>query len=169
MLRYCEARACAARRVNFVRKEFLARQASADAPLFAHKQDFLKNVAPSIDRSDPLIGDIDRLGRAKMYLLERDLDRKIGQYVKAGKDPLDLFDPSKPDYAGAPESLARYRPTVREALEESAQQRPPAAVSGGDAATPPVPKRLPGETPADYLKRTNAPAPQAKPRVPVSR
>jgi hypothetical protein len=154
---------------NFVRKEFLARQASADAPLFTHKQAFLKNVALSVDRSDPLIGDIDRLGRAKMYLLERDLDRKIGQYLKAGKDPLDLFDPSKPDYAGTPESLARYRPTVREALEQSAQQRPPAAASGGDAAAPPVPKRLPGETPADYLRRTNAPAPQAPLRVPVSR
>jgi len=104
-----------------------------------------------------------------MYLLERDLDRKIGQYLKAGKEPLDLFDPSKPDYAGTPESLARYRPTVREALEQGAQQRPAAAASGGDAATPTVPKRLPGETPADYLRRTNTPVPQAPQRVPVSR
>jgi hypothetical protein len=151
----------------FVRRELVARQTSADAPLFAHKQAFLRSVAPAIDQSDPLIGDIDRLGRARMYLLERDLDRKIGQYVKAGKDPLDLFDPSKPDYAGAPEKLARYRPTVQEALEQSAQQRPPAA---GDAAAPPaVPKRLPGETPADYLARTSAPVPQVKLRVPVSR
>jgi hypothetical protein len=86
-----------------------------------------------------------------------------------GKDPLDLFDPSKPEYAGTPESLTRYRPTVREALEQNAQQRPPAAASGGDAATPPVLPRLPGETPADYLRRTNAPSPQAPLRVPVSR
>jgi hypothetical protein len=155
---------------NFVRQEFLARQASADTPLFAHKQAFLRSVAPAIDQSDPLIGDIDRLGRAKMYLLERDLDRKIGQYLKAGKDPLDLFDPSKPDYAGTPESLTRYRTTVREALEESAQQRPPAAAISGDAAAAPsVPRRVPGETPADYLKRTGVPVPQARPHVPVSR
>jgi hypothetical protein len=156
---------------NFVRKEFLAKQASADAPLVLHKQAFLKNVAPAIDGSDPLIGDIDRLGRAKMYLLERDLDRKIGQYQKAGKDPLDLFDPSKPDYAGTPESLARYRTTVREALEESARQRTPAAGSGDAAATPPVPKRLLGETPSDYLRRTGVPTPQAPaacPRFTVS-
>jgi hypothetical protein len=153
---------------NFVRKEFQARQASADAPLFAHKQAFLRSVAPSIDQSDPLIGDIDRPGRAKMYLLERDLDRKIGEYQKAGKDPLDLFDPSKPDYGGAPEKLARYGTTVREALEERAQQRAPAAAADA-AAAPPVPRRLPGETPADYLTRTGAPAPQAKPHVPVSR
>jgi hypothetical protein len=151
---------------NFVRKEFLARQTAADAPLFAHKQAFLRVVASSIDRSDPLIGDIDRTGRAKMYLLERDLDRKIAQYVKAGKDPADLFDPSKPDYAGTPVALARYRPTVQEALEEHAQ-RPPAAVPS--AAPPPVPARLPRETPADYLRRIGAPVPPYKPHVPISR
>jgi hypothetical protein len=37
-----------------------------------------------------------------MYLMERDLDRKIGAYVKAGRDPLDLFDPSKPDIDDLP-------------------------------------------------------------------
>jgi hypothetical protein len=104
-----------------------------------------------------------------MYLLERDLDRRIGQSVKAGKDPLDLFDSSKPDYAGTPEALARYRTTVREAVEESARRLQPAAASGASAAPPPVPPRLPGETAADWLQRTGAPLPQAKPHVPVSR
>jgi hypothetical protein len=151
---------------NFVRKEFLARQ--TDAPLFAHKQAFLRDVAPAIDRSDPLIGDIDRPGRSMMYLMERDLDRKIGAYVKAGRDPLDLFDPSKPDYAGKPEWLARYLPTPREVLEEAARQRPP-ATAGDPAAPPPAPPRIPGETPADYLKRIGAPAPHVGLRVPVSR
>jgi hypothetical protein len=154
---------------DFVRKELAARQSPADAPLLARKQEFLKGVAPAIDRSDPLIGDIDQLGRSKMYLLERDLDRRIGQSVKAGKDPLDLFDSSKPDYAGTPEALARYRTTVREAVEESARRLQPAAASGASAAPPPVPPRLPGETAADWLQRTGAPLPQAKPHVPVSR
>src|SRR6266481_5665426 len=67
---------------NFVRKEFFAKQTAADAPLLAHKQAFLKAVAPAIDRSDALIGEIDQLGRAKMYLLERDIERKIDQYLK---------------------------------------------------------------------------------------
>jgi hypothetical protein len=154
---------------NFVRREFLARQTSADAPLFAHKQAFLRSVAQVMDQSDPLIGDIDRAGRAKMYLLERDLDRKIGQYVKAGKDPLDLFDPSKPDFAGTLESLSRYRPTAREALEQSAPQRPPPAVSPDAAAPQQAAPRIPGETPADYLKRIGAPVPLGRPRVPQSR
>jgi hypothetical protein len=157
---------------NFVRREFQARQTPADAPLIAHKQAFLRSVAPAIDRSDPLIGDIDQLGRSRMYLLERDLDRKISGYVKAGKDPLDLFDPSKPDYAGNPESLARYRPTAREALEESARQaRPPAAsgASSDTAAPPPAPPRVPGETPVDYLKRIGRTLPEGKTHVPLSR
>jgi hypothetical protein len=151
---------------DFVRKELAARQTPADTPLLARKQAFLKSIAPAIDGSDPLIGDIDQLGRAKMYLLERDIDRTIGQYVKAGKDPLDLFDPAKPDYAGKPEALQRYRTTVQERLEENARRLQPAT----GAATPPsVPPRIPGETPADYLLRTGAPLPQARPHVPISR
>jgi hypothetical protein len=151
---------------NFVRKEFFAKQTPADAPLLAQKQAFLKGVAPAIDRSDPLIGEIDQLGRAKMYLLERDIDRKIGQSIKDGKDPLDLFDRSKPDYVGKPESLERYRTTVPEALEENARQRS-TTVSG--ASAPPVPQRLNGEMPSEYLKRMNAALPDIKVHVPVSR
>jgi hypothetical protein len=151
---------------NFVRKEFFAKQTPADAPLLAHKQGFLKGVAPAIDRSDPLIGEIDQLGRARMYLLERDIDRKIGQYIKDGKDPLDLFDRSKPDYVGKPESLERYRTTVPEALEENARQRSTTA-SGASAQS--VPQRLNGETPSEYLKRMNAALPDIKVHVPVSR
>jgi hypothetical protein len=154
---------------NFVRKEFFAKQTSADAPLLAHKQAFLKSVAPAIDRSDPLIGEIDQLGRTKMYLLERDIDRKIGQYLQDGKDPLDLFDRSKPDYVGKPESLERYRTTVQEALEENARRLPSTPVSGAASATQAVPQRLIGETPSDYLRRTNAALPEAAVHVPLSR
>jgi hypothetical protein len=170
---------------DFVRKELSARQSPADAPLFARKQEFLRSVAPAIDHSDPLIGDIDQLGRSKMYLLERDLDRRIAAYVKAGKDPHDLFDPAKPDYAGKPGELDRYRTTVREALEETARRLQPAAAQASSAqssstpgssvqnaataAPPSVPPRLPGETPADYLVRTGAPLPLGKPHVPISR
>ena len=119
--------------------------------------------------------DIDQLGRSKMYLFERDLDRRIAAHVKAGKDPHDLFDPAKPDYAGKPGELDRYRTTVREALEETARRLQPAAAQNSSTpnaatATPPsAPPRLPGETPADYLVRTGAPLPLGKPHVPISR
>ena len=154
---------------NFVRKEFFAQQTPADAPFLAHKQAFLKAVAPAIDQSDPLIGEIDQLGRAKMYLLERDIDRKIGEYLKEGKDPLDLFDRSKPDYVGKPESLERYRATRREALEEKARQLRSTGVPGAATAPQSIPPRLNGETPSEYLKRMNAGLPDVKVRVPLSR
>lgn len=154
---------------NFVRKEFFSTQTPAQAPLLAHKQAFLKGVAPALDQSDPLIGEIDQLGRSKMYLLERDIDRKIDQYLKDGKDPLDLFDRSKPDYVGKPESLERYRTTVREALEENARQLRSTAVSGPTATPQSVPQRLIDETPSEYLRRTNADLPEAKMHVPLSR
>ena len=107
-----------------------------------------------IDQSDPLIGEIDQLGRSKMYLLERDVDRKIDQYRKDGKDPFSLFDRSKPDYFGTPESLERYRATPRETLEERARRLRSDVPTGATVAAQSVPPRQAGETPADYLKRT---------------
>jgi hypothetical protein len=45
---------------------------------------------------------------ARLYWFERDIDRKVERYRRDGKDPHDLFDPSKPDYLGTPEALAPY-------------------------------------------------------------
>jgi len=154
---------------DFVRKEFSAGRTPEGATLLAHKEAFLTGIAPLIDRSDPLIGEIDRLGRSKMYLLERDLDRKIDQYRKDGKDPFDLFDRSKPDYIGKPESLERYRTTLTEAVKERAREVSAAASPGVTEGGQSVPQRQPGETPEDYLKRTRPSDPNPKVHVPVSR
>lgn len=154
---------------NFVRKEFIAKRSPQDAALLAHKQVFLTGVARSIDRSDPLIGEIDELGRSKMYLLERDIDRKIDQYRKDGKDPSDLFDRSKPDYVGKPESLARYAVTLRETLEEHARQLRATAPTDATATNPAFPQRRSNETPEEYLKRTDTGMPAPDEHVPVSR
>jgi len=154
---------------NFVRKEFFAKQAPEGDLLLAHKQAFLKGVAHAIDRSDPLIGEIDQLGRSKMYLLERDIDRKIDQYRRNGKDPFDLFDRSKPDYVGKPELLERYRTTLRETLEENAHQLRAAAASGSAGASQFAPQRVSGETPSEYLRRANVALPDVKVGVPPSR
>src|SRR5262252_219576 len=144
---------------NFVRKEFFATQAPGENLLLAHNQASLNGVAHAIDQSDPLLGEIDQLGRSKMYLLERDIDRKIDQYRNAGKDPFDLFDRSKPDYVGKPESLERYRTTLQETLEQRARQVHSTAASGATTQAQSVPQRLSGETPADYLRRIHAATP----------
>ncbi len=154
---------------NFVRKEFFARKTSEGGNLLAHKQAFLQGIAHSIDRSDPLIGETDQLGRSKMYLLERDIDRKIDQYRKDGKDPFDLFDRSKPDYVGKPESLERYQTTLSEALKERARQLSSAAAPGATEAIQSVSQRQAGETPADYLRRTRPDASHPAVHAPLSR
>jgi len=160
---------------NFVRRELAAGQTPEGRNLLAHKQAFLKGIAPAIDRSDPLIGEIDPLGRRKMYLLERDIDRKIDQSRRDGKDPFDLFDRSKPDYAGKPEALERYRTTLAEAVQERARELSAAAAAdaagaaGANDTGQSVPPRQPGETPADYLRRTRPSDPNALPHVPHAR
>jgi hypothetical protein len=50
----------------------------------------------------------DPTGITQLYKLDRDIDRKIERYKRDGKDPHDLFDPSKADYLGTPEALAPY-------------------------------------------------------------
>jgi hypothetical protein len=74
-------------------------------------------------RRDPLGGTGEAARIRQLYNLERDLDYQIDHYRKSGKNPLDLFDPSKPDYAGKPEAIQPYRlAALRQALEERARQ-----------------------------------------------
>ena len=44
----------------------------------------------------------------RLYDLERFVDYKVDRYRSQGKDPLDLSDPSKPDYLGTPQALAPF-------------------------------------------------------------
>jgi len=74
-------------------------------------------------RRDPLGGTGEAARIQQLYYLERDLDYRIDRYRKSGKNPLDLFDPSKPDYVGKPEAIRPYRlAALRQALEERARQ-----------------------------------------------
>src|SRR5580700_7521288 len=78
--------------------------------------------APGPDH-DPLGGTGKAAGILQLYNLERDLDYRIDRYRRKGKDPLDLFDPSKPDYVGKPEAMLPYAlAALRNALEERARQ-----------------------------------------------
>jgi hypothetical protein len=85
---------------NFVRNEFSNSNTKDFPTLLAHKTAFFKAVMPLIDQSDPLTGDIDHVGRSKLYMLERDVAQKIERLRYEAKDPTELFDPSRPDYIG---------------------------------------------------------------------
>jgi hypothetical protein len=86
-------------------------------------------------RHDPLGGTGEAAHRQMRYRLERDLDYRIDRHRRDGKDPLDLFDPSKPDYAGKPEALLPYQlAALRQALEERARQVHSAAKASADTS-----------------------------------
>jgi hypothetical protein len=55
-----------------------------------------------------------------MYLLERDLGQRIDQLRKEGRNPVDLFDPSKPDYVGSSKALL---PFTQDALWKGLQDQ----------------------------------------------
>ena len=139
---------------NLLRNEFRNGAPKEFPTLLAHKTAFFKAVMPLIDQSDPLTGDIDHVGRSKLYMLERDVAQKIERLRNEAKDPTELFDPSRPDYIGKPESLQRYLSTTRERVEDHARRLSlPAQTSEPTAATP-ISPRQPGETPEAYLERT---------------
>jgi hypothetical protein len=155
---------------NFVRKEFFQNQTPEGANLLVRKQAFLKGVEHLIDLSDPMAGKIDQNGRVQMYLLERNLDQKIEQARKDGKNPVDLFDPSKPEYVGSSKALLPYRTSLQQRMAERVNQAPPVAAGSASPEQPKtIPLRIPRETADEYLRRTHSAGQAPPPRPPISR
>lgn len=109
------------------------------------KSSFYKSVEPLIDKSNPLLGKIDQSGKLQAYRFQRFVEDKVNEYRQGGKDPTDLFNPNKPDFLGNPETLRPFQTTIQQSIKNSTQLR---------AVAPARPQRQPGESPADYLKRT---------------
>lgn len=126
---------------NFVQTQFKSFQTEDGQRLDTTVQKFLTAVKPSIDKSNPLQGQIDMSGGSDFFRLQQDLNAKIAEYRKAGKNPFDLLDPSKPDFFGKPEALWNYQKSIPESLTEYAAKMKAQAVRA--AATPAAPKPLP--------------------------
>jgi hypothetical protein len=54
-------------------------------------------IEPQIDKS-AFSGIPDLKGKSRFYEYQYMLDQKVDEYRKAGKNPVDLIDPSKPEY-----------------------------------------------------------------------
>lgn len=107
--------------------------------LGAAKEDFLRSRKSSITRT--LLDKLDPVGDAKFGDFRHMIGRKIEQYQKDGKNPHDLFDPTKSDFLGKPEILRDYQTSPQESIERAAQKfKPPADV------LPPDQMRQPNET-----------------------
>lgn len=154
-----------------LKKEFTDLRTPEGQRLGQAKESFLKAMGPIIDKSNPLMGNIDPDGKSNLYRLQWDLDARMDEYRKAGKNPYDLLDPSKPDYMGRPEAMGPYQKTLQKSLRDQARRLtsrggmvntnltgPDRTETGVQVVPAPVrpaaEPRKSGETPEQYLKRT---------------
>lgn len=120
---------------NFVQGQFKELQTDSGQRLDQTVNKFLQAVKPSIDKSNPLMGKLDMSGGSEFFRLQQDLASKIADYRKAGKDPFDLLNPSRPDFIGSPDALGAYQKSVPESLEDFADRmRRESAVASAKAA-----------------------------------
>lgn len=145
---------------NQARQDFIDFRSPEGQRVGQAEEQFITAVKPMIDKSNPLMGKVDQDGPLNVYRLRMDIKRKVEEYRKAGKDWRDLFDPSKPDFMGKPESIAPYQKPLSQSVSDTARRLTGGAVTPPNVAgAPPLPApkiepRKPGESPADYLKRT---------------
>jgi hypothetical protein len=135
---------------NRLRKEVTDARTPEGEKLGKRRSDFVQGVAAQIDKSNPLMGKIDASGKQQVYEFSYYVDQQVDAYRKAGKNPYDLFDPSKPDYLGSPQVISGFQKTIQQSMKEYSdrlRQQPPGSVS-------PAKARQPGETVQQYLERT---------------
>lgn len=148
--------------LKFVRDEFANLRTPDGLALATQQEEFIKSVKPFITDANPLLDKLDPGGSQKVYEFTVALRRKIEEYRKAGKDPRDLMDPSKPEsYMGSPAALDPYKKTLSQSMTDTAAaiRRGSAAPARNDAmpAIPPVGQRDVGgiyETPRGKMKWT---------------
>jgi hypothetical protein len=129
--------------LKFVREEFVNMRTPEGARLGDQQEEFIKSVKPLIDKSNPMLGKLDASGPQQVYNFTMALRKKVDEYRKAGKDPQDLMDPSKPDYMGSPGALVPYQKTLAQSMEDTVRSMRP-----GPAIPPPIKVN----TPADAAK-----------------
>ena len=55
----------------------------------------------------------------QLYRLDLDIQRKVDDYRKVGKNPYDLLDALKPDYLGKPDIIDAYQATLHDRIRAS--------------------------------------------------
>lgn len=164
---------------EFLKKQWADARTPTGEKLNTAQADFIKRMTSSITKSNPLMGEQHPDGDKMLYDFNYFVSHKMDEYRKAGKDPFDLLDPAKPEYLGNPKTMAPFQRTMQESMTvmtkmygspvssiddakvlqeaEAAFRAGHPAPSGALAAEPPPARptrRLPGETPAQYLGRT---------------
>lgn len=121
---------------KFLTEEFKNLRTPEGEELGKQQDEFIKSVKPMIDKSNPLMGKIDQSGAMQMYAFTLALKKKVDEYRKAGKDPRDLMDPSKPDFMGSPSALGQFQKPLQQSLADvasSLRTGPSVPISGAPA------------------------------------
>jgi hypothetical protein len=92
---------------SFAIRESEALRTDAGQKLGDTKRRFLSAVEPQIDKSG-IAGIPDPAGKERFYQFQWQLEQRIDEYRRAGKNPYDLMDPSKPDYMGKPDVVRGF-------------------------------------------------------------
>jgi hypothetical protein len=114
---------------DWVTNQFKNSETPDGEKLVKRKTEFLKGVAPQIDQTDMNLGIKDLGGQERFYRFEWDLDHLMEEDRKAGKNPWNRLDPTKPEYMGRPEALAPYRKTTEQIMAEWGTNHPAPAAS----------------------------------------
>ena len=134
---------------QWLEQRFLEGRSPDGGQLNKLRTDLSKAAAPMLDKSTLM--NIDGEGKLRTYAFERFVDQKIGEYRQAGKNPIDLFDPSKPDFLGKPDVINSFNAPLQTQIHNRMRTM---QGGGGGAPAPAIAPRQPGEGVADYMKRT---------------
>lgn len=105
-----------------LRKEFNDRRTPQGETLSNAMEDFTKKFQHQIDKSNPLLGQIDQTGKTQFGNWQRFVLDKVNQYKAAGKDPYLLFREGSPEYLASPEILSVFQRTLQDSIKESADR-----------------------------------------------
>ena len=103
---------------------------------------FMTAITPQIDKSNPLMNQIDRTGKQQAYEFDQFVQSKVDEYRRAKKNPYDLFIPGKPDYLGKPEVIRRFQKPLDQSMQTIRDIMTPGAPKPAktiDATNPPIP------------------------------
>lgn len=144
------------------RKEFRDQRSEGGETLKEQKRELMSAVTNrilgpyAIDRESEALDEVAaaREGRpsAKMrvYNYISDMNQKIDEYQKAGKNPRDLFNPKNSDFLGSPENLKRFEPNIRQKIE------------AGKVAPTKTPEEMSNQELVDFAKRATNDADYAR-------
>lgn len=138
---------------DWLRKEFEQSRSSDGAKIGEEMAAFVSSSKSAIDKSNPLMGKIDPEGGLKYGEFQHFVRRQVEQSRKDNKDPQELFDPSSPRYLG--KQIGRFQKTMQESMatmQERMRKGNQRSVAPPTELAPEL-RRLPGETPAQYLER----------------